>query len=48
MVKYGGGSRVKRVLVRDNWDKISDQAGQKSYFVAGEQSAKFLKKVTEG
>lgn len=24
-IKYGGGSRVKRVLVRDNWDKMTNQ-----------------------
>ena len=41
-----GGLSVEEV--RDNWDRISEPAGQKSYFVAGEQSAKFLKKVTEG
>jgi len=25
MIKYGGGSRVKKVLVRDNWDRMTGQ-----------------------
>ncbi len=34
--------------VRDNWAKITDDAGQKAYVNGGEQTAKFFRKVQGG
>src|ERR1700677_1665506 len=34
--------------VRDSWDKISDEAGQKAYFNGGEQGGKMFRKVGGG
>ena len=34
--------------VRDNWAKITDEAGQKAYFNGGEQSQKFFRKMQGG
>jgi NAD(P)-dependent dehydrogenase (short-subunit alcohol dehydrogenase family) len=41
-----GGLSVEEV--RDNWSKIADPTGQKAYFAAGEQTGKFLRKVSGG
>ncbi len=41
-----GGLSVEEV--RDNWDKISDPAGQKAYVNGGEQSGKFFRKMQGG
>ena len=40
-----GGLSVEEV--RDNWGKITDSAGQQPYFMGGEQSAKFFRKMSE-
>jgi NAD(P)-dependent dehydrogenase (short-subunit alcohol dehydrogenase family) len=34
--------------VRDSWDKISDEAGQKAYFNGGEQGGKMFRKLGGG
>jgi NAD(P)-dependent dehydrogenase (short-subunit alcohol dehydrogenase family) len=34
--------------VRDNWAKITDEAGAKAYFNGGEQTAKFFRKMAGG
>lgn len=34
--------------VRDNWAKITDEAGQKAYLNGGEQSGKFFRKLAGG
>jgi NAD(P)-dependent dehydrogenase (short-subunit alcohol dehydrogenase family) len=31
--------------IRDNWSKITDEAGQKAYFAGNEQGAKFFRKM---
>ncbi len=41
-----GGLSVEEV--RDNWSKISDDAGQKAYFAGGEQGQKFFRKMAGG
>ncbi len=41
-----GGLSVEEV--RDNWDKISDPAGQAAYFNGGEQTQKFFRKMSGG
>jgi NAD(P)-dependent dehydrogenase (short-subunit alcohol dehydrogenase family) len=41
-----GGLSVEEV--RDNWAKITDDAGQKAYFAGGEQSQKFFRKMSGG
>jgi NAD(P)-dependent dehydrogenase (short-subunit alcohol dehydrogenase family) len=33
--------------VRDNWAKITDPAGQQAYVNGGEQTAKFIRRITE-
>ena len=40
-----GGLSVEEV--RDNWGKITDGANQQAYFMGGEQSAKFFRKMQE-
>ena len=40
-----GGLSVEEV--RDNWGKITDGANQQAYFMGGEQSAKFFRKMME-
>ncbi len=45
-VYLGHGASVEGV--RDNWAKISDEAGQKAYFNGGEQTAKFFRKMQGG
>jgi NAD(P)-dependent dehydrogenase (short-subunit alcohol dehydrogenase family) len=40
-----GGLSVEEV--RDNWGRITDSAGQQPYFMGGEQSAKFFRKMME-
>jgi NAD(P)-dependent dehydrogenase (short-subunit alcohol dehydrogenase family) len=40
-----GGLSVEEV--RDNWGKISDGANSQAYFMGGEQSAKFFRKMQE-
>ncbi len=41
-----GGLSVEEV--RDNWSKITDDAGQKAYFAGGEQGQKFFRKMAGG
>ncbi|MDR3512198.1 MAG: SDR family NAD(P)-dependent oxidoreductase [Caulobacteraceae bacterium] len=41
-----GGLSVEEV--RDNWAKITDEAGQQAYFAGGEQSQKFFRKMSGG
>jgi hypothetical protein len=41
-----GGLSVEEV--RDNWDKISDPAGQQAYVNGGEQGGKFFRKMGGG
>ncbi|MCF8505313.1 MAG: SDR family NAD(P)-dependent oxidoreductase [Caulobacter sp.] len=41
-----GGLSVEEV--RDNWAKITDEAGQKAYFAGGEQGQKFFRKMAGG
>jgi NAD(P)-dependent dehydrogenase (short-subunit alcohol dehydrogenase family) len=41
-----GGLSVEEV--RDNWAKISDEAGQKPYFAGSEQGQKFFRKMMGG
>jgi hypothetical protein len=41
-----GGLSVEEV--RDNWSKITDEAGQKAYIAGGEQSQKFFRKMSGG
>ncbi|MCE3289951.1 MAG: 3-oxoacyl-ACP reductase, partial [Caulobacter sp.] len=41
-----GGLSVEEV--RDNWAKITDEAGQKPYFAGGEQGQKFFRKMAGG
>ena len=41
-----GGLSVEEV--RDNWDKISDPAGQQAYVNGGEQGGKFFRKMAGG
>ena len=45
-VYLGHGASVESV--RDNWAKISDEAGQKAYFNGGEQTTKFFRKMQSG
>jgi NAD(P)-dependent dehydrogenase (short-subunit alcohol dehydrogenase family) len=40
-----GGLSVEEV--RDNWGKITDPAGQQAYFNGGEQTAKFIRSISE-
>ena len=41
-----GGLSVEEV--RDNWARITDEAGQKAYFAGGEQGQKFFRKMAGG
>ncbi|HLI66557.1 MAG TPA: SDR family NAD(P)-dependent oxidoreductase [Caulobacteraceae bacterium] len=41
-----GGLSVEEV--RDNWAKIADPAGQQAYANGGEQTAKFMRRMTQG
>lgn len=41
-----GGLSVEEI--RDNWTKIADPAEQQAYFMGGEQSAKFFRKLAGG
>ncbi len=41
-----GGLSVEEI--RDNWSKITDEAGQKAYFAGNEQGAKFFRKMGLG
>jgi NAD(P)-dependent dehydrogenase (short-subunit alcohol dehydrogenase family) len=45
-VYLGAGATVESV--RDNWGKITDEAGQKAYFNGGEQTQKFFRKMQGG
>jgi hypothetical protein len=40
-----GGLSVEEV--RDNWGKITETSNSQAYFMGGEQSAKFFRKMTE-
>ncbi|MFI4976133.1 MAG: SDR family NAD(P)-dependent oxidoreductase [Caulobacterales bacterium] len=45
---YLGEGGISVEEVRDNWGKISDEAGQKAYVAGGEQSQKFFRKMSGG
>jgi NAD(P)-dependent dehydrogenase (short-subunit alcohol dehydrogenase family) len=45
---YLGDGALSVEAVRDSWDKIADEAGQKVYFAGGEQSQKFFRKMSGG
>jgi NAD(P)-dependent dehydrogenase (short-subunit alcohol dehydrogenase family) len=45
---YLGGGALSVEAVRDNWDRIADEAGQKAYVTGGEQTQKFFRKMTGG
>ena len=45
---YLGEGGLSAEEVRDNWSKITDEAGQKAYFQGGEQGAKIFRKLAEG
>jgi NAD(P)-dependent dehydrogenase (short-subunit alcohol dehydrogenase family) len=45
-VYLGGDASVE--AVRDNWAKITDEAGQKAYVNGGEQTQKFFRKMQGG
>ena len=45
---YLGEGGLSAEEVRDNWDKITDEAGQKAYFNGGEQGQKFFRKMAGG
>ncbi|WP_296597170.1 SDR family NAD(P)-dependent oxidoreductase [Phenylobacterium sp.] len=45
-VAIGPGATVEQV--RDNWSKITDEAGQKAYVNGGEQTGKFFRKLQGG
>jgi hypothetical protein len=42
-----GEAGLSAEAVRDNWAKITDEAGQKAYFQGGEQGAKIFRKLAE-
>ena len=44
---YLGEGGLSAEEVRDNWAKIADPAGSQAYFMGGEQSAKFFRKMME-
>ena len=44
---YLGANGLSAEEVRDNWSKIEDPTGQKSYFQGGEQVQKFMRKMSE-
>jgi NAD(P)-dependent dehydrogenase (short-subunit alcohol dehydrogenase family) len=44
---YLGEGGLSAEEVRDNWSKIEDPAGQKAYFMGGEQVQKFMRKMSE-
>ena len=43
-----GEAGLSAEAVRDNWAKITDEAGQKAYFQGGEQGGKIFRKLAEG
>jgi NAD(P)-dependent dehydrogenase (short-subunit alcohol dehydrogenase family) len=45
---YLGEGGLSAEEVRDNWAKITDEAGQKAYFAGGEQGQKFFRKMAGG
>jgi NAD(P)-dependent dehydrogenase (short-subunit alcohol dehydrogenase family) len=45
---YLGEDGLSVEEVRDNWAKITDEAGQKAYFAGGEQGQKFFRKMAGG
>jgi NAD(P)-dependent dehydrogenase (short-subunit alcohol dehydrogenase family) len=42
------GDKATVEAVRDNWARITDEAGQKAYFNGGEQTGKFFRKLQGG
>jgi NAD(P)-dependent dehydrogenase (short-subunit alcohol dehydrogenase family) len=44
---YLGEGGLSAEEVRDNWGKISDEAGQKAYVNGGEQTAKFMRRMSQ-
>jgi NAD(P)-dependent dehydrogenase (short-subunit alcohol dehydrogenase family) len=45
---YLGDHPASVEAIRDNWSKITDEAGQKAYFAGNEQGAKFFRKMGVG
>ena len=45
---YLGEGGLSAEEVRDSWDQITDEAGQKAYFNGGEQGQKFFRKMAGG
>jgi NAD(P)-dependent dehydrogenase (short-subunit alcohol dehydrogenase family) len=43
-----GEAGLSAEAVRDNWAKITDEAGQKAYFQGGEQGAKIFRQLAAG
>jgi len=43
-----GEAGLSAEAVRDSWDAISDEAGQKAYFLGAEQGGKMFRKLSEG
>ena len=44
---YLGEGGLSAEEVRDNWGKIADEAGQKAYVNGGEQTAKFMRRMSQ-
>jgi hypothetical protein len=44
---YLGEAGLSVEEVRDNWAKITDPAGQQAYGNGGEQTAKFMRRMSE-
>jgi NAD(P)-dependent dehydrogenase (short-subunit alcohol dehydrogenase family) len=44
---YLGEGGLSAEEVRDNWGKIADEAGQKAYVNGGEQTAKFMRRLSQ-
>jgi NAD(P)-dependent dehydrogenase (short-subunit alcohol dehydrogenase family) len=44
---YLGEGGLSAEEVRDNWGKITDEAGQKAYVNGGEQTAKFMRRMSQ-
>ena len=45
---YLGEGGLSAEMVRENWDKIADETGQKAYFAGTEQTQKLLRKFMGG
>jgi NAD(P)-dependent dehydrogenase (short-subunit alcohol dehydrogenase family) len=45
---YLGDGGLSAEEVRDNWSKITDEAGQQAYIIGNDQTQKFYRKMTGG